>query len=256
MNADNIKKGYLPVYRSFFEHDFWKEKREFSRAEAWLDILQTVSYDSNEKSIIISGKLVTYNKGQYPASIRFLQERWGWKSIKRVELFLKMLQKGDMISIDKRQGQNVITVCNYDSYNSIESAKETAKRQTGDAKETAKRQQRDETNKVNKETSKEVNISFEEFWEAYAKKVGTKANAEKKWNSLTDQDRTIIMAHIEPYVKSFAADRKQFQPYPETFLNGRRWENEGYTNEAKVMPLHSPAQPVYVRPKVDLRNVK
>jgi len=79
--------------------------------------------------------------------------------------------------------------------------------------------------KVNK---KKVNIDFSVFWDLYNKKVGDKSKVEKKWNNLKDIDRTKIMDTLPAFLKLIPD--KQFQPYPFTYLNNRRWEDEMDTN--------------------------
>jgi len=69
-----------------------------------------------------------------------------------------------------------------------------------------------------------LNVDFETFWNLYDKKVGDKKRCEKKWTKLKDSDREEIIKTL-PAFKSHIKD-KQFQPYPETYLNQRRWEDE------------------------------
>ena len=76
---------------------------------------------------------------------------------------------------------------------------------------------------LREDKEKEINILFSVFWDAYDKKEGDKKACEKKWNKLTDADRQKIMDTL-PAFKSKIKD-KQFQPFPATYLNQRRWEN-------------------------------
>lgn len=69
---------------------------------------------------------------------------------------------------------------------------------------------------------KNVNISFPAFWDAYGKKIDP-GKCEKKWNSLTDEERTAIMAHIPAYVKSTPVIK--YRRNPMTYLNSRHWES-------------------------------
>ena len=75
--------------------------------------------------------------------------------------------------------------------------------------------------KVNKNT---VNIEFEKFWDLYNYKVGSKSKVLKKWESLTDLDRGMIMEHLPHYVKS--TPDKQFRKHPATYLNNQGWFDE------------------------------
>ena len=75
--------------------------------------------------------------------------------------------------------------------------------------------------KVNKNT---VNIEFEKFWDLYNYKVGSKSKVLKKWESLTDLDRGMIMEHLPHYIKS--TPDKQFRKHPATYLNNQGWFDE------------------------------
>ncbi len=75
--------------------------------------------------------------------------------------------------------------------------------------------------KVNK---KKVNIDFSVFWDLYDKKVGDKSKCVKKWNNLKDEDRSKIINTLPVFLKLIPD--KQFQPYPMSYLNGNRWEDD------------------------------
>ena len=91
-------------------------------------------------------------------------------------------------------------------------------------------------------TNKHINISFSEFWDLYDKKVGSRSKLEKKWNSLTNEQREIAMKHIPKY-KTSQPDKK-FRKNPETYLN-----NESFYDEIII------EQPRYNQ-QVDTKNVK
>lgn len=72
--------------------------------------------------------------------------------------------------------------------------------------------------------SSSLNIEFETFWNEYDKKVGDKSKLEKKWISLTNEERELIMEHI-PLYKLSQPDKK-FRKDPSTFLNNKSWNDE------------------------------
>jgi hypothetical protein len=82
-------------------------------------------------------------------------------------------------------------------------------------------------NKVN-------NISFDDFWILYDKRKGDKTKLEAKWNKLTDEERTNIMAYIPKYIKS--QPDKKYRKDPATFLNNKSWNDEliGYREPVKA----------------------
>jgi hypothetical protein len=88
-------------------------------------------------------------------------------------------------------------------------------------------------NKVNK-VNKVNNISFDDFWNLYEKKVGDKTKLEAKWEKLTDEDRTNIMAYIPKYKES--QPDKKYRKDPATFLNNKSWNDEliGYREPVKA----------------------
>lgn len=63
---------------------------------------------------------------------------------------------------------------------------------------------------------------FDEFWFNYPKKVG-KPKAEQSFKNLTVKDQKALLSAIGGY--QFSSDR-QFIPFPATFINQRRWEDE------------------------------
>jgi hypothetical protein len=72
-------------------------------------------------------------------------------------------------------------------------------------------------------TEKENEISFDQFWNLYDKKTG-KDKALKKWTSLKDSEREIILSAVSSYIES--TPDKKFRKDPLTYLNGRHWEDE------------------------------
>lgn len=80
-----------------------------------------------------------------------------------------------------------------------------------------------------KSDSESFRKSFEDFWKEYPRKV-SKANALKAWNKLKPNDDLVreILSALEKQKQSsqWQKDNGDFIPYPATWLNGRRWEDE------------------------------
>jgi hypothetical protein len=74
------------------------------------------------------------------------------------------------------------------------------------------------------EQEQEVNIDFNDFWDLYDKKVGEKIKLQKKWKSLKDSDRSLIMEYIPKY--KIAQPDKKFRKDPQTFINNKSWLDE------------------------------
>ena len=66
-------------------------------------------------------------------------------------------------------------------------------------------------------------FSFSEFWEMYGKKIG-RAACERKYAKIGEADREQIKKTLPRFIES--TPLIQFRPHPQTYLNGRRWEDE------------------------------
>ena len=86
-----------------------------------------------------------------------------------------------------------------------------------------------EKSKVNK------TIEFDIFWNLYDKKIGDKNGCIKKWGKLAEKTQLKIIEILPEWKNQF--QDKQFQPYPATFLNQERWndEDEIKTNKLNLL---------------------
>ena len=109
-------EGYIKLSRKFCSNDMWNEARTFSSCEAWLDLIQSARFEATPRMESIGGREVSYTRGQYPASIRFLSKRWHWTE-RRVRTFLAYLKRENMITLSQDQGMNIITLVKYNEYN-------------------------------------------------------------------------------------------------------------------------------------------
>lgn len=119
-----MDEGFLRLSRRFFSNEMWNEARTFSSCEAWLDLIQSARFEATPRKESIGGREISYSRGQYPASIRFLSQRWKW-SEKKVRSFLVHLKKKGMITVECNQGMNLITLCKYEEYNPMGTSKGT-----------------------------------------------------------------------------------------------------------------------------------
>lgn len=120
--------SFIKLARRFFEHDIWMEPREFSKAEAWLDLIQSARWSDGTQ--MIGNKIIRVKRGQLIASHRYLQERWGWKSLTKIQNYLSLLQNEVMIEVEKKSKISIITICKYDVYNNSEDFLKSEKSQS------------------------------------------------------------------------------------------------------------------------------
>lgn len=143
--------GFAAAQRSLIDHHLFEG--DASRLGAWVWLFLRAAWKPTPFDI--SGKTITIERGQLCVSRAQLAKAWGW-SPSAVERFLTRLQTEQMIERATGQGRSIITICNYDKYQSIEDKPGQA---TGQA--TGQRSDSDRTAKEqgNKETIEEPNGS-------------------------------------------------------------------------------------------------
>jgi hypothetical protein len=93
-----------------------------------------------------------------------------------------------------------------------------------DLPETETEKEKEEREKREK-LALDVKLGFIEFWKCYPKKIA-KPNAEKAWMKIApdvDLSKRIIHAISE---QKLLEREEQFIPYPASWLNARRWEDD------------------------------
>jgi len=109
------EEGYFPLSRKFFSHPFWKTKRKFSRAEAWLDILRHASWKDENVERLIAGRLIIQKYGEAIMSTRYCGRSWGWHKTSVVR-FISFLENAEMCVRNCDQGITKIIVLNFSKY--------------------------------------------------------------------------------------------------------------------------------------------
>lgn len=68
---------------------------------------------------------------------------------------------------------------------------------------------------------------FDGFWNLFPRRVAKK-DAEKAWNRMNEKQRFAAVESLPVHVRYWeaAGTTKEFLPYPATWLNGERWEDE------------------------------
>lgn len=62
-------KGFIKLNRGFFDNFLWNEAREYSKAEAWIDLIQSARFEASTE--IINGKVIELQKGEIPEAEDF-----------------------------------------------------------------------------------------------------------------------------------------------------------------------------------------
>ena len=120
--ATDERWGSVTLSRKFFESRYWKESREFSEAEAWIDLIQRAVFKVT--TVHIAGCAITLSRGEFCYAIRTLAEDWRWSKSK-VQRFLAELVKYGRLTTRKAihsAGQEmgqvpaIYRLVNYDAY--------------------------------------------------------------------------------------------------------------------------------------------
>lgn len=128
---NNTNPGWIKLNRSIADHWLWQNPLKL---KWWLDLLMMAAYKP-QKRLVGAATLVTLQRGQLIASVRFLQQRWHYSldpddprcgtvapSPKRIVRFLRLLEQEGLISrttIAGTKGDTVISIVNYDDYQQL-----------------------------------------------------------------------------------------------------------------------------------------
>jgi hypothetical protein len=108
------EEGFIRLSRRAFLHFLWREPREKTRWEAWIDLIQAAAYAPDK--VLVEGRRLGIGRGEVVASLRFLGVRWGWDK-NRVARFLKLLRQEGMVETRNETGVNILKLCKYEQYN-------------------------------------------------------------------------------------------------------------------------------------------
>jgi hypothetical protein len=67
-------------------------------------------------------------------------------------------------------------------------------------------------------------LSFDDFWDLYDKKTGSRNKVEKKYLKISEKDRQVIKNTLPSYLAS--TPNKQYRKHPMTYLNNESWNDE------------------------------
>jgi len=92
----------MALPRAIFASAAWKEKREFSTFEALVDLAGLASFSARDYDY--KGTLVALEARETPPlPVRFLMQRWGWKSTSTVSRFVsELVADGRLVQNSKR----------------------------------------------------------------------------------------------------------------------------------------------------------
>lgn len=112
--------NWFRVNRALTGSDLWLSE-PFTRGQAWVDLIGMAGFRAGY--VRIRDVRVNYQRGQIATSLRFLATRWQW-SVGKVQRFISELENDAQISTVTNNVSTVISITNYDKYQSGEHADE------------------------------------------------------------------------------------------------------------------------------------
>ena len=130
-----MDKGWIKIHRKILDCSIWNSREPFDKRSAWIDILLSASH--KDLNLMIGGINEKIPRGRFMFSIEKLCDRWGW-SRNRVKRFLALLEREQMIETKRTNKGTLISVLNYNAFQSVEEVTEK-ETEISDAHETAKK---------------------------------------------------------------------------------------------------------------------
>ena len=174
----NANSGWVKLWRDQFNHEI-SERKPWCDGYAWSYLYSR----ANHRPAIVNfrNQYINVERGQFVTSKSKLQKIFGW-SKKRTNSFLTSLEVGGMCTTRVTNRFVIVTICNYDRYQSNEGEIEPTE---GTTEGLTKSQQRaTDKNKQNEQKKKSIPPypqEFVSFWNSYPKKTGKDA-ACGAWN--------------------------------------------------------------------------
>lgn len=153
---ENYKTGFISIFRSIKRHWIWDDPIKF---KWWIDILLTVNY--TDRTVNIGYELFECKRGQSIQSLQSWAKVWN-VSKDTVRNFFKLLEKDKMIVLENLQKTTRLTVCNYDTYQTVIHDEQTTSKREANAKQT-RPHPNNKGNKDNNENKEIINYPFVKF---------------------------------------------------------------------------------------------
>lgn len=202
--------GWISLHRKIQEHWLYPNGT-FSKYEAWLDLLLQVNHEA--KKVMFDDELIEVERGQRITSIRKLSDRWKWSRTKVVN-FLNLLENEKMITLKKDSKKTVITVENYDFYQS-EGNEKRQQKDTGEPQESPNNNENNDNKEkilseikdLQSQFSSEVQGLLKQYWTVIKKtrKTGTISNSVilKTMKNWTKYDDIVIQYALKTHIDSY-----------------------------------------------------
>lgn len=249
-----MNQGFILLHRKIRDSALWPKNKPFTKTEAWLDLMMMARFDKEPIEILLGNEIVMCGRGQIVKSINTYQKQWNWGA-QRVKSFFEILLKLKQIEKKTTTKTTIITICNYDSYQSEQQTENKRKangKQTESKRITTKKQclnNEEQLNNENKEQRKVNNVSEIED----LKKIIFKAynfneiNFHRQNVDITEFCETVDIKHakiqIENYFKFSAQDDNKYRVNYSKLIGSSDilfsdgvWNKENWIEKSKTKP--------------------
>ncbi len=130
MSQEN--QGYISLHRKVMQNFLFKEKRAFSKFEAWLYLLMNANH--TDTKVLLGNQLIDVKKGSFITSEIKLMAEFSWSKSK-LRTFLSLLESQSMIEKVTDSKKTTLTIVKYSDYQEHQTAKKPQKNRKPTAKE-------------------------------------------------------------------------------------------------------------------------
>lgn len=209
--------GYTKSFRRKWTHHVFRNLRD---AAVWSWMTDSAAW--KDTKVRFGERVIELKRGQLVTSERFIAD--GFCMDRQVVRRLwDALEDEQMITREKTHGGTIITICNYDKYQSQTEVENPPANPGQTHVEPTPNPNKNEGNKYNEDKS--LNADFDEWYSAYPLRKG-RGQALKAYRAARKKAEA---ASLLAGAKRYAADPKRkpdFTQYPATWLNGEGWLDE------------------------------
>lgn len=208
--------GYVLAYRRTLDHHAFR-----SHGEALAFTYLTMLASWKDTTVRYKGRVINLHRGQLAISIRDLANHLE-RSKQWAERFINRLRTETMIETVSVAGLNVITICNYDTFQSRRDSAETPA-------ETKPRQDRDSTETQNKEEKEKKEGKEEKGRVARATQIKADWVLPDEWREFAKTSRgwsdSDVLAEANDFRDWHITNKKARKDW---FLTWRKWVERSY----------------------------
>lgn len=225
-----MSNGWIKLHRKILDCFIWQDK-PYDKARAWIDLLLLAMH--SDKKMLIDGDSAIVKRGSFFTSRVKLADRWGW-SISKVDKYLTLLEKEEMIATVRTAKGTAITIVNYENYQ-LDGATEDITQDTTEVttEDIQNKNDKNVKNEKNNMCKKEAQELFEKLWQLYPVKKG------KGQVSISAKQRLLKVGYeemvraIDRYKTELEKDSSWRKPQ-----NGSTFFNSGYVDylDANYVP--------------------